>query len=790
MRTVPFLLLATLVGSGGVPLAGAEVGASDADSALMHMVLAQENRAALAEVDQRLFVDSDGQADQGLLYLRARLLSRLGRNRDAASAYADALAGFEPLRAHARLGLAAVHIELGHPETSAGLAAALLANPGHPQLEAEALRVLRAALAAGGDCRLLEGLQPRSLTRAELGRALRVTWADCQARAGYLSLARRELLALTREKIEDEPALDAALRLAATATSASSADRLSIARVLQHHRLFEEALVLLEPLAQELPASLTRRDDLDVLYLAGRSHFWQEHWAEATLAFGELSRRATAPGERARALYQQGRSEELAGHSEAAFLSFARAVDIDPTGSWSSAALTSAMRIEWLAGRRERAGAILARLASQSRWRDAWGRARLFVVASLVEEGDHAQALLMLQGLDASSAEVAYWRFRSEALAARPAPALAALVQLVRRDPLGPFAQVAAQELLSFPSLHPIARQQATSLASSSSLEDLAAALFLFEALGDTTNAAVVRRLSERQLQAGATTRPLSALLALGATGSATTQAPRPWTVSQWPREDAMDVLLTLGLWEEVSGGRLLARFPPSEPSLLVAASQLLASGVRPREGVRLSEILAGRLRSRVPMGLFPAALIESLYPRPWLATVRSETARRGVEPALLLAIVREESRFDPRALSEASARGLTQFVMPTARRLAPRIGREQLGADDLYRPEVALALGAAYLAALHVELPAVADVEAHLVVAAYNAGEPQARLWRSYCVSSSRAEYLTKVGFAQTRGYLDRVLRSREIYRRDPLLRGGRRVAVDPPAGARPAGR
>jgi len=49
--------------------------------------------------------------------------------------------------------------------------------------------------------------------------------------------------------------------------------------------------------------------------------------------------------------------------------------------------------------------------------------------------------------------------------------------------------------------------------------------------------------------------------------------------------------------------------------------------------------------------------------------------------------------------------------------------------------------------------------------VAAYNAGEPQAALWRSYCWSHEPEEFYTKVAFRETRSYLGRVLASRQAY-------------------------
>ena len=51
------------------------------------------------------------------------------------------------------------------------------------------------------------------------------------------------------------------------------------------------------------------------------------------------------------------------------------------------------------------------------------------------------------------------------------------------------------------------------------------------------------------------------------------------------------------------------------------------------------------------------------------------------------------------------------------------------------------------------------------MMVAAYNAGEDQATLWRRYCQTAEPEEYLAKVGFRETRAYLVRVMESRAHY-------------------------
>ena len=69
-----------------------------------------------------------------------------------------------------------------------------------------------------------------------------------------------------------------------------------------------------------------------------------------------------------------------------------------------------------------------------------------------------------------------------------------------------------------------------------------------------------------------------------------------------------------------------------------------------------------------------------------------------------------------------------------------------------------------AYLAELERHFGAGAAARP-LAVAAYNAGEDQAALWRRYCQTAEPEEYLAKVGFRETRAYLVRVLESRAQY-------------------------
>jgi soluble lytic murein transglycosylase len=164
-----------------------------------------------------------------------------------------------------------------------------------------------------------------------------------------------------------------------------------------------------------------------------------------------------------------------------------------------------------------------------------------------------------------------------------------------------------------------------------------------------------------------------------------------------------------------------------------------------------------------VPEAFVPPPLRAALYPYAYRYLIERSSARHGVDPLLLVALIREESKFDPRAASAASARGLTQFLLSTAQTIASEQGMSAISPRELEQPEVSIELGAAYLRGL---------LSRHQgrwpeAIAAYNAGEPQAQLWRSYCYSTDDdAEYFSKVAFRETRGYLGRVLGSYAQYR------------------------
>ncbi len=141
--------------------------------------------------------------------------------------------------------------------------------------------------------------------------------------------------------------------------------------------------------------------------------------------------------------------------------------------------------------------------------------------------------------------------------------------------------------------------------------------------------------------------------------------------------------------------------------------------------------------------------------------------ARGNPEPALVLAIIRQESEFDPAAISSANARGLMQLIPSTARAQARREGMSYERAALTADPEYNMTLGAAHLAQLVSEF----NGSYVLAIAAYNAGSHNARSWigewgdpRSRSVDV--VDWIELIPFAETRNYVQRVTENLQVYR------------------------
>lgn len=134
----------------------------------------------------------------------------------------------------------------------------------------------------------------------------------------------------------------------------------------------------------------------------------------------------------------------------------------------------------------------------------------------------------------------------------------------------------------------------------------------------------------------------------------------------------------------------------------------------------------------------------------------------RNLDPALLCALILEESRFNSQALSVAGARGLMQLIPPTAQMIARQLNINSLPESSLFEPEVNLQLGTWYLTNLLKEFSG----KISFALAAYNAGPQVVKEWISQGNKLREDEFIESVPYPETRNYVIRVLTSFQVYR------------------------
>ncbi|MBL9097982.1 MAG: lytic transglycosylase domain-containing protein [Alphaproteobacteria bacterium] len=171
-----------------------------------------------------------------------------------------------------------------------------------------------------------------------------------------------------------------------------------------------------------------------------------------------------------------------------------------------------------------------------------------------------------------------------------------------------------------------------------------------------------------------------------------------------------------------------------------------------------------GALRSAKKAQTLGAPLADQLYP---LLDLPSACGTAGVPPALVLALVRQESEFDPSAISGANARGLMQILPSTAKDVARRYGLAYGGAGDLHKPETNLAIGCYHLKDL---LDGFGGSWV-LAIAGYNAGKARVLGWVTARGDPRETkvdvvDWIEAIPFDETRNYVMRVLENQLAYK------------------------
>lgn len=221
-------------------------------------------------------------------------------------------------------------------------------------------------------------------------------------------------------------------------------------------------------------------------------------------------------------------------------------------------------------------------------------------------------------------------------------------------------------------------------------------------------------------------------------------------------------LLASAGLDDWAAGELRFGAQNGEQPQIMAMELASLSSDTKPDQAIRYIKRYASSYMF-LPLDSAPREFWTMAFPLPYRADLEKFSKQNDLDLFLMAALIRQESEFDPKAVSRANARGLTQIMPATGRELSRRLKVPKFTVGSLFQPVTNLELGTYYLKSLTNQTGG--KLEAAL--AAYDAGLTHARTWLGWGDFREPAEFIETVPFTETRNYVQTVLRNADIYRR-----------------------
>lgn len=143
----------------------------------------------------------------------------------------------------------------------------------------------------------------------------------------------------------------------------------------------------------------------------------------------------------------------------------------------------------------------------------------------------------------------------------------------------------------------------------------------------------------------------------------------------------------------------------------------------------------------------------QARYPFPYLNEIEKWSSERKINPLLVTAVMRQESRFQPKVKSPANATGLMQVLPSTAKSIAPQMKVDSKNID-LENPDINIMFGTAYLDMTHQQY----QNNSLLAIASYNAGPGNVSKWLQSLPKDDPDEFVEAIPFDETKNYVRQV--------------------------------
>ncbi len=229
------------------------------------------------------------------------------------------------------------------------------------------------------------------------------------------------------------------------------------------------------------------------------------------------------------------------------------------------------------------------------------------------------------------------------------------------------------------------------------------------------------------------------------------------------PRIDGVHEMLAVGMNRDAT--REMQSVAAGYPDNLGIQFLLADIYVRGGEPFRAQGVLQRRFRQFVRHGGsgIPHRFWEILFPLNYWEAIKSEAEKRQLDPYLVASIIRQESGFEPSIVSNAGAVGIMQIMPAEAPAIAVAAGLPPPARQQLFDPQINIAVGAAELA----QKLAFEHGNPILAIAAYNGGEDNVAKWTARIPPDDVDLFVDSIPFAETKLYVKTVSRNRFEYRR-----------------------
>jgi soluble lytic murein transglycosylase len=162
-----------------------------------------------------------------------------------------------------------------------------------------------------------------------------------------------------------------------------------------------------------------------------------------------------------------------------------------------------------------------------------------------------------------------------------------------------------------------------------------------------------------------------------------------------------------------------------------------------------------------IDLSALPRSYWEALFPKPYWTDLKKFSSANALDPYMVASLIRQESEFNPNAISNKNALGLMQLLPKVGKGVAKEEKLKHFSTQQLFTPAINLQLGTRYFRSMVDQFGGF-----EYALAAYDAGDDRVRDWQAAGKYRDIYEFVESIPFTETREYVQAIMRNANVYR------------------------